>query len=257
MITMITGKIGSGKSLMGLVEIMKLLGQGLCVVSNFTFDERAVDRWLWKKHRRRLVEGQLQFHDFEQEPEFHKSIPFGMMGKPVTVFCDEAQLYYNQADSSRLQSQMMRLVSFLTQSRKCKVDVWFITQYETTVWAQFRHQCLFGYRCRDMRAVTLPFVGKLPIAGLKWSKFDTQSGEIMERGSTPLSRELFGLYDTNQMYDSQMRDLQANARIWEPVPKNAPGKFEEEITLADSCKPEGITEFQWGMKRAKEWLLTH
>lgn len=250
MITMITGKIGSGKSLMALVETMKQLGEGRCVVSNMHYNLEAVDAWLWRKNRRRLVRGQLRFHDFEAEPEFHNHIPFGQVGQPVTVFCDEAQLYYNQAEGTRLQSKLLRLVSFLTQSRKCKVDVWFITQYETTVWAQFRHQCLFGYRCRDMRAVSLPFVGQLPIAGLKWSKFDTQSGEIMFRGSTPLSKSLFDLYDTNQMYDSQMRELQASAEVWTPPEKDAPGMFAKDLG-------EGSTGPRLTAAGAWKWLKEH
>jgi hypothetical protein len=78
-----------------------------------------------------------------------------------------------------------------------------------------------------MRAVSLPFIGQIASLGLCWVKYDILSGEIMERGRTPLSPELFGLYDTRQMYDSQMRELQANAVIWQPLPKNQKGKFDE------------------------------
>ena len=240
MITVITGKIGGGKSLLALTFMLAQFAKGGCVVSNFTLNEENLDRYLKKHHRRNLVEGMHQFHDFESEPEFQKSVPFGIPGLPVLVLVDEAQLYYNQAESARLQSRMMRLVSFLTQSRKCAVDVIFITQHDTTIWAQFRHQCLFGYKCRDMRAVSLPFIGQIASLGLCWVKYDILSGEIMERGRTPLSPELFGLYDTRQMYDSQMRDLQSSATVWQPVPKNQKGKFDEIDLDCDSVPRRGF-----------------
>ena len=236
MIYVITGKIGGGKSLLALTKILEHLSKGGCVFSNFTFNLAAIDTYMRKHFRRRLVANQLNYHDFEVEPEFQNAVFFGVPELPVLVICDEAQLYFNQAESARLQSRMMRLVSFLTQSRKCSVDVIFVTQHDTTIWAQLRHQALFGYKCRDMRVVTLPFVGQIASLGLCWVKFDILSGEIMERGRTPLSKELFGLYDTRQMYDSQMRDLQAKARIWQPVPRNAKGIYETDSNSDSVCR---------------------
>lgn len=244
MITVITGKVGSGKSLLGLVQMVDLMGRGLCVISNYTLRLQNVDGYLRKYKRRPLGIEQCRFHDFEEEPQFQKKIPFGRMGFPVTVFIDEAQLYYNAAEASKLQAELKLMISFLTQSRKCAVDVVIITQHETTVWAQMRHQCLFGYRCRDMRVINLPIVGTLPGAGLKWSKFDTQSGETLTRGRTPLNRELFGLYDTSQMYDSHMRELQAGAQVWEPLDKDSPALFPE----AENSREK------WSIL---QWLKTH
>lgn len=226
MIYFVTGKIGGGKTLLMLTKILEHLAAGGCVHTNIALNERAVDEWMMRKRKRRLVDGQINWHDFEREPQFHRSIYWGVPELPVWVVVDEAQLYYNQAESAMLLKQYMDLISFLTQSRKACVDVWFVTQHDTTVWAQFRHQALFGYRCRDMRQVNLPFVGRLPGLGLSWVKYDVMSGEIMERGKTPLSKDLFGLYDTRQMYDSQMNALQAAAKIWRPVDKKTPGKYE-------------------------------
>lgn len=226
MIYFVTGKIGGGKTLLMLTKILAHLGRGGCVVTNIALDEREIDLHLKRNHGRRLVDGQIRRHDFEAEPEFQGKVPFGVMGCPVWVVCDEAQLYYNQADSSTMSAKLKRLVSYLTQSRKCAVDVWFITQHDTTVWTQFRHQALFGYKCRDMRVVNLPFFGTISALGMCWAKYDIISGEIMERGRTPLSKALFKCYDTRQMYDSQMTELQKTAEIWNPPPKRAKGKYE-------------------------------
>jgi len=226
MIYMVTGKIGGGKTLLTLVKMLEHLGKGGCVVTNVALDEVEVDKWLHRKYGRRLVEDQIVRHDFEEKPNFHEEIPWGVPELPVMVICDEGQLYYNQAQSTKLIERLMKLLSFLTQSRKTCVDVWFVTQHDTTIWAQFRHQCLFGYKCRDMRAVTLPFIGQVGALGLMWVKYDIMSGEIMERGRTPLDKKLFLLYDTRQMYDTQMRELQKTAKIWKPVSKDAKGKYE-------------------------------
>lgn len=247
MISVITGKIGGGKSLFALTHAVEKLAKGGCVVSNLALDEIEVDQYLWANYRRRLSHGQIRYHDFEEEPEFHHKIPFGTPQLPVLVICDECQLYYNAAQASQLQAKYLKLVSFLTQSRKCSVDVVFVTQHDTTIWAQFRHQALFGYKCRDMRVVSLPFVGQLPMLGLSWVKYDMISGEIMERGRTPLSPRLFKLYDTRQMYDSQMRDLQSKAEIWQPLGRDAPAKFGP------------LSEFPQlvGWSKVWQWLKTH
>jgi hypothetical protein len=225
MMYMITGKIGGGKTLFALTQILDLLCRGGCVVSNIALEPRGVDAAM-RRRGRRLVEGQIREYDFESEPEFQGKIPWGVPGCPVSVFVDEAQLYYNATQARTLEARLMRLISFLTQSRKASVDVWFITQHDTTIWAQFRHQCLFGYKCRDMRAVSLPFIGRVGSLGLVWVKYDIISGETMESGKTPLSKTLFDCYNTRQMYDSHMTELQAAAEIWQPVKKGTKGIYE-------------------------------
>lgn len=228
MISVVTGKIGGGKTLLALAHlILPHLAKGGCVVSNVALKHDQIARYLKKKHRATLMRDQLRFYDFEAGPEFQGVIPWGIPGLPVLVVCDEAHLYYNAALASKLTAQCMKLVSFLTQSRKASVDVVFITQDDRTLWTQFRNQALFGYRCRDMRAVNLPFVGKASFLGLNWVKFDIQSGEIMERGRTPLSKHIFALYDTLQMYDSQMTELQKCAEIWDPSKVTEPHPINE------------------------------
>lgn len=220
MISVITGKIGGGKTLLALTQMLDHLAKGGCVISNVALHPDKVARHLLRTRGKKLLKDQLRHYDFEANPEFQGKIPWGIPSLPVLVVCDEAHLYYNAALAAKLTAQCMTLVSFLTQSRKASVDVVFITQDDKTLWTQFRNQALFGYRCRDMRSVNLPFVGKASFLGLNWVKFDVQSGEIMERGRTPLSPKLFGLYDTFQMYDSQMTELQKAAEIWDPAKRN-------------------------------------
>ena len=229
-----------------LTRALDTLASGGCLVSNVALNLDKVAAYLWKRRKWRLRVNQVRFHDFEADPLFQRSIPWGIPGKPVLVICDESHLYYNAALASKLVSDCMQLVSFLTQSRKASVDVMFITQDEKTLWTQFRNQALFGYRCRDMRAVNLPFVGKASFLGLHWVKVDIQSGEIMERGRTPLNREMFGLYDTFQMYDSQMSELQKNAEIWDINERTELYEINQDETNSDSN-----SDTLWS------WLLRH
>lgn len=241
MIYTITGKIGGGKTLLALSRMVSdYWARGGCVVSNIAIDERALDSYLRKKCGRRYVAGMYRRHDFEAEPDFQLAIPWGVPGCPVGVFVDEAQLYYNSTQSRALETRFLRLVSFLTQSRKANVDVYFITQHDTTLWAQFRHQALFGYKCRDMREISLPFVGKIGGLGLHWSKYDVISETVLETGKTPLSADLFGLYDTRQMYDSQMTGLQSSSEIWQPVQKNTKGLYEIDFVSSGRLWPFGL-----------------
>jgi len=217
MIYLVTGKIGSGKTLLVLTRIVEHLAAGGCAVTNIALNRDAVAEHLRRKFRRRLLPGQLREHDFEANPKFHHSIPFGVPALPVMVAIDEAHLYFNAAQDSTLRSAFLDVVKFLTQSRKAGIDVWMITQAVETLWRQFRLQALHGFNCRDMRAVKIPFFGSVGMLGLRWRKFDTITGETLENGTTPLDRRLFGLYDTSQMCDSMMQGLQADAEVWEPA----------------------------------------
>jgi hypothetical protein len=219
MIYLNLGKVGSGKTLLSLTQILSILAKGGCVVTNIKLMEAGVDAYLWKYYKRRLGKGQIRFHDFEAQPDFRRAVPRGVPGLNVHVFCDEAQLYYNSAQDLQLKKELLKLVSYLTQSRKMCVDVTFITQAAETLWSQFRYQALFAWKCRDMRVLSVPLFGKI-FSGLKYSQLDILSGEVLGRFGTKLHKDLFACYDTRQMYDAEMTDIFENAEVWEPLPKN-------------------------------------
>jgi hypothetical protein len=230
MIYLCTGKVGSGKTLLALTQMLGILGRGGCVVSNVALRDEGVDDYLWKHFRRRLGKGQVRFHDFEAEPDFRRSVPRGVDGCNVGVFCDEAQIYYNSVADTELKRTFLDLVKYVTQSRKMRVDLTFITQVADSVWKQFRDQALFEYRCRDMRVLSVPLFGKI-FSGLRYSQIDIKSGQLLAAKQTKLSPDLFACYDTAQMYNEEMRDIFASAEIWSPLPKN----HQEYAVIADCC----------------------
>jgi len=219
MIYLCTGKVGSGKSLLATQQALDICAKGGCVVSNIHFSDEGCDNYLWKYHRRRLAKGQLRYHDFEEQPDFRSAIPRGVRLCNVHVFCDEAQLFYNSARDRELKANMMPLLRWLTQSRKFSVDVTFITQAPETLWSQFRYQALFSWKCRDMRVLSVPLFGNV-FSGLRYSKLDIMSGEILSRHKLRLHPDLFKCYDTTQTYDKETGDLLANAELWEPISKH-------------------------------------
>ena len=211
MLEMTIGKVGSGKSLLETVKALRKMARGGCVVTNIALNAEGVDAYLWRHFRRRLGKGQMRYHDFEEQPDFRRAIPRGSRDLTVSVVIDEAQLYYNAANDRQLKATLLDLVSYLTQSRKMGVDVCFVTQAPETIWGQFRYQCLFMNKCRDMRCLSVPLFGKI-FSGLKYTKVDIWSGQVLETHSTKLHPDLFACYDTAQMYDSKMRDIGESMR---------------------------------------------
>lgn len=238
MITLVTGKIGGGKTLFALAhQMLPALLEGRCVVSNIALKTTKVRHYFngsrWQRRLKLFVFGkkkykakswrlrprQIRHIDFQKNIEFQNSIPFGIPGYPVLVVVDEAHLYYNSANQNEMKKNLLSLISFLTQSRKACVDILFITQHKSLLWNQFREQVEFGYRCRDMRHAELPIVGAVTALGLRWAKYDVISDEILGYGSTKINKALFALYDTYQTYDEQMDALMASAERWQPITK--------------------------------------
>jgi hypothetical protein len=219
-IDLITGKVGSGKSLLATNRTLGIVGRGGCVVSNIQFSEEGVDRYLFNHYgRRRLGKDQIRFHDFEVEPDFRWSVPRGIKGFPTHVFVDEAQLFYNSVADRELKGTLFALIKYLTQTRKLPADVSFITQAPETIWAQFKYQALFEYRCRDMRVLSVPVFGPI-FSGLRYSLVDIKSNQVLSSHKTPLKKDLFACYDTMQGYDADMRELLEKTEQWKPLSKN-------------------------------------
>ena len=191
--------------------ILQDFREGRRVETNIELNLDVIAAWLWRKEGLRLFADQYRYHNFEEQPDFHRHINRGERGNPVVVYIDEAQLYYNANDARELIKHVKDLISFLTQSRKFGVDIRFITQDESTVFGQFRKQALWKYHCRDLRGVSLGWlVGKCNFLGLRWKKIDLDgSGVVIETGKTKLNKKVFDMYETSQMYDQLAQDLMA------------------------------------------------
>lgn len=218
MIKTITGKIGGGKTLYVVNEALAAFARGSHVMGNLHFKTDAVDRYLRKKYKRYFdAEKQFKFHDFESDSEFQKFCVQGTRDNPVMVICDEAHLFYPAHGHSKQDYQLEKLNSFLSQSRKVFIDLYFITQDQSLLYHRIKAQAEHRIHCIDMRKKRVPLLGTLPGAKLRWVEKDTKSDMVQQTGETSLDPAVFACYDSFQMYDSQMRDLQKALPVHNPI----------------------------------------
>jgi len=233
MITLVTGKIGGGKTILSLFHALEHLSKGGLVISNIALRFEDCYKYVLKNYKRHIRPEQIIFHDFEELPYFMDSPDFrrGTTELKVLVIIDECHIFYH-ADSSKAKFYKP-VLDFLTLSRKFDVDIYLITQEPTTLYSQFRHQCQFTYYCLDMRQQSISVFGQLPMMGLQWSKRDTKSNSLQYRGVTKISQLLFNCFDTKQTYSKATRLLMEKTAIFEPV--NTKKKLNNDKVLRNDC----------------------
>jgi hypothetical protein len=235
MIKVVTGKLGAGKTLYCVSEIMELLRSGRVVCSNILLDEAHIARVLAQTYGLRMRPKQLRFLDVEATPDWHKEIPFGSRAEPVAVYLDEIHLFFNARDWAETDKSRRGLLSFLTQSRKAGVDVTFIAQEITTVEKQFRALAEYEYYIQPLSHVALGWLGSLPINGFLVIVKDAYNGTFQKRLWRTYKKAFFGCYDTCAMLDSRMRDLTAAAEKVSSPPLACVGRWER-FKLWWNCK---------------------
>lgn len=216
MITIVTGKIGGGKTLFTVGKMMAHLAKGGRVMGNIRINFDQAASYCWKKYRARIQECQIAYHNFEEMPVFYHSTEFmrGTDELPMMLVCDECQIYF---PANEKRPYYKALLDFLTLSRRFNVDIYFITQDPTTFVPAFRNQSQFTFYCADMRQQTVGFFGQISMLGLRWSQRDTKTGVLNTRGTTKLSKDIFSCYDTRQSYSSDTHALKESTRVFQPV----------------------------------------
>jgi len=223
MIWIITGKIGGGKTLYVVNEALKKFAAGGLVMGNVFFKHDQVAEIVERRYNRKYdAERQFQLLDYELEPMFQNKLQQGVRGSSVMVIIDEAHLYYPAHGHATQDKILSKLNSFMSQSRKVHIDLFFITQDISILYHRIKAQAEHRIHCLDARKKTLPFIGAVPGAGLKWVEKDVKSNMVLGGGSTPLDPKIFDCYDSFQMYDEQMRNLKLSMPIFEPLNNKLP-----------------------------------
>lgn len=218
MIEAITGKVGSGKSLKAVSDSSRHFLRGGCVCTNIELDRDYIAAWCWKRGHR-FRDSQLVDLPMKSDPCFHR---YMKQARPdarnnVWVIIDEAHLFFPAAEYRDLKKAFLSVESFVSQSRRVRCDIWFITQAWDNVWGQLRKQALFETACRDFRVVNLPLVGSSlgSAMGLKWVRKDCATGAVLETGKTALDRGIFGFYSTHQPYNEEMSEIMRTMEVYE------------------------------------------
>lgn len=205
MITLVTGKIGSGKTLYTVGEIVKHVGRGGLVFSNIEIVHAELVKVVSKRFGVVPLPEQVRKINLVEDQAWHKQILWGTPDLPVLVVLDEIHLFFNARDWAKTQALHRDMLSFLSQSRKACVDVMFIAQVATTLEKQFRVQCEWEFYCRNLSDIQLPLVGRLPFRRLLLVQRDQESDKPVNRFLRKYDTELFPVYDTRAFLDGAMQ----------------------------------------------------
>ena len=211
MIQIVTGKLGAGKTLYTVMLMYDALCQGRTCVTNIAVDWPEMVA-LARRHRRVVLrDEQLVKLDPGADRNWQESIPFGVDGSFVEVYLDEIHLFFNARDWAKTNTDAKGLLSFLTQSRKARVNVTFIAQEITTVEKQFR--VLAEWELYIVSSDHLPLGGlqKLPVKFFIASQRDAQNGNLIRKRLKSYDRRFFRLYGSFTFLDSGMNDLAKKA----------------------------------------------
>ena len=236
MIWIVTGKIGGGKTVYCMIKALEKLAAGGHVLTNIEFNHDNISDLLKSKYKRKYFpEQQYKFIDFENRPEFQNDCVQGTRACPSMAIIDEAHLFYPAHGHAKQDVQLSRLNSFLSQSRKVNIDLFFICQDISILYHRIKAQTEHRIHCLDARKKTLPFLGRVPGAGLMWVEKDMKSDMVLSNGTTPFDDRIFGCYDSFQMYDTQMRSLQSSMPVHTPL--------DNKISVQDSFRDNRFYNF--------------
>jgi hypothetical protein len=213
----ITGKVGSGKTLKAVSDMAGHVFQGGCICTNVELDRDKLAHQCWRRGRR-FHDSQYILLPMETDPCFHRymrqAAPTNRLN--VQVYIDEAHLFFPASEYRDLKKSFLSVESFVSQSRRVRCDIFFITQAWDNVWGQLRKQALFVVDCRDFRVINLPMFGKSlgNAIGMKWSRKDAATGVVLETGGTALSKAVFDLYSTHQAYNEEMAEIMRTMAVF-------------------------------------------
>lgn len=210
MITIIEGRIGGGKTYSAVSQIAHHLAAGGVCWTNIELNWAGIERYCVDRYGVDIQPEQYRQMVREATMDWYREIGWGTSEMNVLVVIDEAQLYYNSRNWQRTQEKHPQMLSFLTQSRKARVDVVFITQSATNIDRQFRILADFVYSFRDMQKLTMPIIGgRWPFPQFLKITRDAMTDEIVGREVVWKDKRIYGCYNTNAMLNEEMARLQA------------------------------------------------
>lgn len=209
MVRIVTGDLGAGKTLYSVGEIYDDLCNGLTVASNIRVRFPEIQRLA--KMDRGVVLRPEQFWPVElgKDRRWHVAIPWGSAAGHVRVYLDEIHLFFNSRDWQKTGELYRDLLSFLSQSRKARVDVTFITQEITNMERQFRVLAEWEERIVPSSHIPMASLGKMPdvFKFFVVAKRDTRDGNLIGRTYKKYDSRFFDCYNTAEFLDPTMEEL--------------------------------------------------
>lgn len=199
MIAIYEGKIGGGKTYLAVCRILAHLAKGGTVFTNVELKLEGVAAYLAKHHGVELDPDAVRFLNESESWDFHKYLK---AGREINTLCviDEAHLWFNARDHSITAATKRELITFLSQSRKLKVDVIFIVQAAENLDAQFRRLAQEIWRMKDLQRFVVPLIGlRYPWPHTLAFRLDNGNFQVMEKKLLKRSTDIFEAYNTNAL----------------------------------------------------------
>lgn len=199
MIGIYEGKIGGGKTYLAVCRMLAHLAKGGTVFTNVELKLDGVKRYLAKHHGVELEPDAIRILDESESWDFHKYLRAGSELNTLCVI-DEAHLWFNARDHAVTAATKRELITFLSQSRKLKVDVILIVQAAENLDAQFRRLAQEIWRMKDLQRFRVPLLG----IGYPWPhtlafRLDNGNFQVMEKKLLRRSQDIFEAYNTNAL----------------------------------------------------------
>lgn len=131
LVRVVVGKLGSGKTWYCVMQAMEALMRGDVVVSNVRFEWAAVESYC-KRQGATVPRENYRFVDTEKLCENPNSL-LDELTEGSMLLLDETHLILDSREWQANREKAGAFQTFLTQARKLKVDVWFISQSEANV----------------------------------------------------------------------------------------------------------------------------
>lgn len=199
MIAIYEGKIGGGKTYLAVCRILAHLAKGGTVFTNVELKLEGVRAYLAKHHGLELDPEAIRFLNEEESWDFHKYLKAGT-GLNTLCVIDEAHLWFNARDHAVTAATKRELITFLSQSRKLKVDVVLIVQAAENLDAQFRRLAQEIWRMKDLQRFRVPLVNiAYPWPHTLAFRLDNGNFQVMEKKLLKRSQDIFDAYNTNAL----------------------------------------------------------
>lgn len=200
MIAIFEGKIGGGKTYLAVSRILAHLAKGGAVFTNIELKLDGVAAYLAKQHGLEFDPSALRILDESESWDFHRYLRSGEEGVNTLCVIDEAHLWFNARDHAVTAATKRSLITFLSQSRKLRVDVIFIVQSAENLDAQFRRLAQEIWRMKDLQRFRLPIVGvAYPWPHTLAFRLDNGNFQVMEKRLLLRSPDIFEAYNTNAL----------------------------------------------------------
>lgn len=201
MITVVSGKIGRGKSYWMTTRIVRHLISGGVVATNMKID---LD-WIRETWKRRIFSWQLVPISAEDDP---RKIPRGdfrgeSSARRVMVVLDEALNWFASQGGAK-DDRKATWGEYLRQSDKLGQDVYMVAQnFERAAkWIRELAQIAINITAiKDLSVLRIP-IGRLP--GLRnlfsWAAYDVNSGMVLEWHLGSFDKRYYRAYKTAELY---------------------------------------------------------